>query len=607
LTNPDTGLSVRTALGELRRRLRTVLGFQVLAGVLASLVLLPFGAWVLALLVKSTGTPAISNFELVSFFLSPTGLAALLLIAAIGVGVVLLQQAGFVILATTPEGGRFEATAALLRAVRVLPFLLRLAAIQIATAGIAAVPFALLGLASYSFWLGDHDINYYLAMRPTEFWIVLIVVLLLASGYGLVGVLLYLRWILAVPIRLLEGGSATAVLRASWSSVGGSVWRLARPMAGWWLLVLVAGGLGAMVFDFAEDVVLGLVGSSIGLVVPTVAGLLVMEMGVGLAVGFVASAVHFILLVQAYEMLRGRMPARQEVSRGAGHRPAKGRMVWAGAAALVIMTLGTCFWIVEQLEQERSILISAHRGSSLVAPENTLAAIRQAVTDGADFAEIDVQETADGVVVVVHDSDLKRITGIARQIWEVRYDEIAELDAGSWFSPEFAGERIPTLEQAIEVARGQIGLNIELKFNGHDQRLAERVVEIVEREAFGSDCLIMSLDYPGLQTVRGLNPGLEIGALVAQSVGDVTALDVDFVAFQASQVTRDIAGQLRSRGKKVHVWTVNEPAEMLRFVNIGVDGIITDAPAVLVRLLGEVEMLSPTERLLLAFRNRLGR
>ena len=79
--------------------------------------------------------------------------------------------------------------------------------------------------------------------------------------------------------------------------------------------------------------------------------------------------------------------------------------------------------------------ITAHRGSSMAAPENTLAAIARAIEDGADYAEIDVQETADGTVVVIHDTDLKRITGLAEKIWDVTYDEVRELDFGSWFSP----------------------------------------------------------------------------------------------------------------------------------------------------------------------------
>ena len=93
--------------------------------------------------------------------------------------------------------------------------------------------------------------------------------------------------------------------------------------------------------------------------------------------------------------------------------------------------------------------VTAHRGSSSSAPENTLSAIRQAIADQADYAEIDVQETLDGVIVVLHDSDLMRVTGKKLNIWETTFAKARKLDAGSWFSPEFAGEKIPTLEEAI--------------------------------------------------------------------------------------------------------------------------------------------------------------
>jgi len=133
----------------------------------------------------------------------------------------------------------------------------------------------------------------------------------------------------------------------------------------------------------------------------------------------------------------------------------------------------TSYGLLESGDLEDRVTIVAHRGSSKAAPENTLAAIERAIEDGAHYAEIDVQETADGVVVVLHDTDLKRLTGLDKKIWEATYDEIRELDVGSWFSPEFAGERIPTLLETFEFADRRIPLIIELKLNGHEQNLVE--------------------------------------------------------------------------------------------------------------------------------------
>src|SRR5262249_52464607 len=110
------------------------------------------------------------------------------------------------------------------------------------------------------------------------------------------------------------------------------------------------------------------------------------------------------------------------------------------------------------------VLVTAHRGNAHAAPENTLAAIRKAIESGADYAEVDVQRTADGVVVLLHDRDLKRVAGDSRRLDTLTHAEVRKLDVGSWFDPSFAGERVPTLAEVIELAGGRMKLNIELKF-----------------------------------------------------------------------------------------------------------------------------------------------
>jgi len=160
------------------------------------------------------------------------------------------------------------------------------------------------------------------------------------------------------------------------------------------------------------------------------------------------------------------------------------------------------YFIIDDIDFDHRVAVTAHRGSSKLAPENTLSAVRRAIEDGADFAEIDVQETADGVVVLFHDTDLMRIAGLKKNIWQVTYPEIKSLDVGSWFSKDYIGERIPTLVETIELARDKIKLNIELKFNGHEKQLVTNVVKIIEDHQFKSRCVISSLNFAGLQQVK---------------------------------------------------------------------------------------------------------
>jgi glycerophosphoryl diester phosphodiesterase len=165
------------------------------------------------------------------------------------------------------------------------------------------------------------------------------------------------------------------------------------------------------------------------------------------------------------------------------------------------------------------VRVTAHRGHSLAAPENTLRAIRKAIDSGADYAEVDVQLTSDGVVVLLHDRDLKRVAGDPRRLSDVRYDEVRELDVGRWFDPAFAGERVPTLAEAIDLSRGRIKMNIELKVYGTERGLPAAVARLVHDKAFDDDCLVTTFDHDALQEMKRQNPDLRRGLIVAYAWG----------------------------------------------------------------------------------------
>ncbi len=225
------------------------------------------------------------------------------------------------------------------------------------------------------------------------------------------------------------------------------------------------------------------------------------------------------------------------------------------------------------------IKITSHRGNSISAPENTLESIESAVSELADYAEIDVQETKDGEVILLHDSSLKRTTGVNKYIWELTYEELQQLDAGSWFSEEFVGVRIPTLEEILQYCKGKINLNIELKLNGHSQDLETKVVNLIEQYGFERQCVLTSANYESLVNVKKLNPDLKTGYIMSVVVGNFYDKEyIDFFSMKSSFVTQRVVKEAHSRGKEIHAWTVNTKNEMFRLKNMGVDNIITDKP-----------------------------
>jgi glycerophosphoryl diester phosphodiesterase len=232
-------------------------------------------------------------------------------------------------------------------------------------------------------------------------------------------------------------------------------------------------------------------------------------------------------------------------------------------------------------------LVIGHRGIASRAPENTLASYRQAIELGIAVVECDVHLTADGVPVAIHDDDLLRTTGVAGKIADFTRAEIEELDAGSWKGPEFANERIPTLEQLLELTRDRAVLVVELK----DPNAVQAVVDAMRKCGVKSDgVVIFAWDVETLDRVRALEPELSTTLLVKRPPVDAAQRERLFSLARSHEIprlgveNRDLDRALFRRahdaGLEVWVWTVNQPEEMRRLAEWGADGIISDYPDV---------------------------
>ena len=238
-------------------------------------------------------------------------------------------------------------------------------------------------------------------------------------------------------------------------------------------------------------------------------------------------------------------------------------------------------------DNNQKVLVTAHRGASGLAPENTMSAMLKAIEVGSDYSELDVQETSDGVLVLMHDNSLTRTTGLEKNIWEMDYTSLNGLDAGLWYDAKYKGEAIPLLESVMDTVRGKMKLNIELKYNKHDKRLAELVVEMVERKNYINECILTSFNFEAINLVRKLNKNIKVGYIFSKLPEgvDVFTADVDLLSVNYKLVDKKFVEEAHANNKEVHIWTVNEPEEMQRLINLGVESIITDRPDILVNLL----------------------
>ncbi len=232
------------------------------------------------------------------------------------------------------------------------------------------------------------------------------------------------------------------------------------------------------------------------------------------------------------------------------------------------------------------ILNLAHRGARAVAPQNTLAAFERAVDLGADGIELDVRLSADGVPVVIHDATVDATTDGRGRVAAMTLAQLKRLDAGAWFDAAFAGERVPTLEEVLEAFADRLLLNLELKSAGlRDDALERAVAALIERHEMSERVLVSCFNPLALRRIKQLDPHLPVGLLSAAETSfalrrrwsasiaphearhpEHTIVDADYIAWA------------RQHGYRVVTWTVDEPDEMRRLIDLGVDGIITNRP-----------------------------
>nr|WP_263619038.1 glycerophosphodiester phosphodiesterase [Ruegeria profundi] len=269
--------------------------------------------------------------------------------------------------------------------------------------------------------------------------------------------------------------------------------------------------------------------------------------------------------------------------------------------ALAALLIGGWFGphLLERIQAPDRAEVIGHRGAAALRPENTMASVRKAIEDGADWVEIDVQETADDVVIVAHDSDFMKLAGVDLKVWDATMEDIAQIDIGSWYGPEYAEERTPTLREVLEAAKGKSKVIIELKYYGHDVDLENRVAALVEEMGMQDDIATMSLKYPAVQKMKSIRPDWRAGVLAATAIGDLTGLEGDFVAVNAAMATPRLVRSVQDAGKDIYVWTVNDPLQMSAMASMGVDGLITDRPAMANEVLRVRAEMGPAERLLL--------
>lgn len=604
---------VRQSVAAFLRDWKTYLGIHVAASVISLAALAPLYTVLSGWLILASGQAALTDQDILKFTLSPLGLLVMAFICALFVTTLVFEQSALFVAAYQRETGKNVSLPGLgrfllSRAGAIFLFALR----AIALAALTGAPFLAAAAFIFARYLTEFDINYYLSETPPVFWRATgaILALVIAMLWPLTRVMA--SWFVALPLLLAEGESPGEAMRRGRSATGPVRTTIAVMLMVWLgvtlLLFSVTGGL----LDLGVSVSLAVAGDSLQTLAYLVGAMLATWSVANLGVSFFSNS---ILSIGILRLFRELFPQSAGISADALLTPPvrstslrlSARLL---ATLFVVGVFGASVVLVRAYDRfgsETGVEIIAHRGASSDAPENTLAAMEEAIRQGADWVEIDVQETRDGHIVVIHDRDLKKVGGSDLRVWDTPLADLQSVDIGSRVDERFSNERVPTLRQVLALCRNRVGVLIELKYYGNETQLEQRVVEIVESERMQDNIKAMSLKYDGVQALKALRPDWEVGLLSSVALGNVTRLNAAFFAVNGNFAGRSFVRQAQQRARGVLVWTINDPVQMSAMMSKGVNGIITDKPGLAREIQLQRSQLTMPERFMIQFAGLLGK
>lgn len=412
--------------------------------------------------------------------------------------------------------------------------------------------------------------------------------------YGLLGLILVVSFlfVFSLPYCLLEEKKSVKGMKDGLKLLR-QQWR--KTLAGFVVL-----HVGMLVFIGGVYLLVTAVMTGITMVVKNgssvVSAVLVYSSWIDMGLGIFAGAVQLVLSLAFVYVIYSRyhpVPVTEETLQTLLKSHAWflkiGRRKTAAFLTLILLA-GEGAYLVVMASAHTSVVssllttpgITAHRGGALMAPENTISSLGYTIDCGADYAEIDVQETKDGELVLLHDNSLKRTAGVNKNVWEMEYAEIEKLDVGASFHKKFRGEKIPTLDEVLKFCKGSLDLNIEIKYNGKNKGIVKKVVRVIEENDFEEHCVITSMNYGFLKQIKKANPDIRTGYIMTMTYGSISRITAaDFFSVKYTYIDDEFVREAHSLGKEVHAWTVNYRGDAKRMLDIGVDNIITDNPVLI--------------------------
>lgn len=557
------------------------LSYQIISSIILLLLISPLFKYIANALLKWRGYEYFTNDVIKSFLLSPQGILLGLFAVVIGSLIVLLQLGGLIILSNQVIDKReipsfVSITKYCFKRLKYMlgldGFIVALYFVIIApllNQSVTASVFESLKIPGFVMQVITSNFYYLTALS-------LLVVLI---------IYLTCRWLFGLHILMLEADGTKKFLTKSRQMIKGHYMEIFQRGL---LSMIMVGGLiiGFLVFLALVGVILATLSISPLIIIGILIVLLAMFI---MFVIMIVIPMDMIRLTIFYHDVKGEIPMiNLPGKKHQSKRISSILMVFLILiASVAIVGLDLFVWVTDYEANLESVQVTAHRGSSIVAPENTMSAIEIAANNGADFVEIDVQLTKDNEIILLHDTTFKRTAGLDKRPDELTLDEIRQLEVGAWFDEKYNGEPVPTLKEVISKTRGKLRLNIEIKGAAYSPDIYQVLADILYEESIADDAVITSLEYDDLQAMETIDPSFRTGYIMFVALGNLESLNVDFYSVEASNINDSFVDRAHALNREVHVWTINEEDQMLEMIAFGVDNIITDEDVILIQLLRE--------------------
>lgn len=556
--------------------------FEFIYLIITSFIFVPMIAFLFNRVLMAMGSSALLNMDIFKIVLNYRGLAGLIFLSALSVVIIFIEFGVLIIISQKRYVNEdILILEAVLTTIKNIPRLFGLGILQLTLLLLFIIP--LLDLPLISSMVSIHIPSYMMnRIFDSNLFITLYFTLFLA------GIYLFLRWIFSFHSIIIEGKSTKEAINCSIELTKHNVIKVLIKLL---LLNVIIFGLGLLII-------------SVITIVPTLIGINVENYYIeNLLITFSSFLTYIftLLLLPINVIFITRL--YYQVNLNLGTEPDNNLIIYKSSVLkkvegkafnffqkrkyllllVLIMFLTGSYFLNFSISDEtinigRNVLIAAHRGDSRNAPENSISSIRFAINKEADFIEVDVRKTKDGVIVLNHDVNLRRVAGLPYNISDLTIAEISEIDIGRLFSKKFTGEKIPTLNDVLEEVKGEARLIVEIKPHAPGREIAAEIVKLIEEHEMLDDVYIQSFDYKILEEVRKTNSRIKIGQLMYMAAGNLSSLDVDFYSIEQNMLSKQLISKARKDEREVWVWVVNKEDDIKEALRYDIDGIITNYP-----------------------------